>query len=286
VEATPVTAAERSEAARPAESKRVKEPRPATSTSAEAKPTSTGAAPIAKDVDTPQVVPTAPVAAPAAAPTATAQANPGTIKTEAKVEATRPVGSTSSAKESPAAPLTNGSAPRESARGFKDGLKTAVVKRPVTDQQQEVERVRLVQRVAKALQTAQDRGGTLRIRLTPPELGALKIELIVRDGALSAKLEAETPAAKQAILENLPALRERLAAQEIKIDRFDVDLMQQSDQSGGERQSFADADTARRQSAERRAAWSNERAAPKTGVAKVETAARAPLKSGGLNVLA
>jgi flagellar hook-length control protein FliK len=92
----------------------------------------------------------------------------------------------------------------------------------------EVERARFVQRVAKAFQAAADRGGPVKLRLSPPELGSLRLEISIRNGAMTAKLEAETPAARTALLEGLPALKERLAQQDIQIDRFDVDLMDQS----------------------------------------------------------
>lgn len=174
-------------------------------------------------------------------------------------------------------------ATREAGKSLVDSAKTAPT-RARTDQEHEVDRVRLVQRVAKALQTAQDRGAPLRLRLTPPELGVLRIELIVRDGALSAKLEAETPAAKTAILENLSALRERLTAQGIKIERFDVDLMQQSDNSGGERKSFADAESSREQAAARQ--FRNERAPTRNTSAPEVRATAVRHATGQLNVLA
>jgi flagellar hook-length control protein FliK len=85
--------------------------------------------------------------------------------------------------------------------------------------------VRLLTRVARAFHSAQD-GGEVRIRLSPPELGALRMEVRVLEGALVARLETETAAARTAIIENLPALRERLAEQGVRIERFDVDLMQ------------------------------------------------------------
>jgi flagellar hook-length control protein FliK len=88
----------------------------------------------------------------------------------------------------------------------------------------EVERVRFVQRVSRAVQSSVDRGGEVRLRLSPPELGSLKVEIIVKQGVMNARLEAETPAARSLLLENLPMLRERLAEQNIRIDRFDVDL--------------------------------------------------------------
>lgn len=93
-----------------------------------------------------------------------------------------------------------------------DGLSTA-------------DRARLVQRVARAVRTAQDRGGELQIRLSPPELGQLRLQIQMTDGTLSARIEAESPQAKQVITENLGQLRERLAEQNVRVDRIDVELM-------------------------------------------------------------
>jgi flagellar hook-length control protein FliK len=94
-----------------------------------------------------------------------------------------------------------------------------------------VDPARFVQRVARAFKAADEQGGEIRLRLNPPELGALKVEVAVRDGVMNARIEAETPQARSLLLEHLPALRERLADQQIKIDRFDVDLRQ--DSAGG-----------------------------------------------------
>lgn len=84
------------------------------------------------------------------------------------------------------------------------------------------DRVRFVQRVARAMETADMRGTPLRIRLHPPELGTLRLEVMVRNGAMSARLEAETEAARTLLLDHLPMLRERLAEHNLRIDRFDV----------------------------------------------------------------
>jgi flagellar hook-length control protein FliK len=93
------------------------------------------------------------------------------------------------------------------------------------------ERVRFAQRVARAFETAAERGTPLRLRLHPPELGSLRIEVTVRNGALSARLEAETEAAKSVLIDHLPALRERLAEHNLRIERFEVGWSGQS--SGG-----------------------------------------------------
>jgi flagellar hook-length control protein FliK len=95
-----------------------------------------------------------------------------------------------------------------------------------------VDAARFVGRVAKAVQTAQERGGLVQLRLSPPELGSLRLELSMQNGVMTATVETETPAARQILLDHLPALRDRLAEQNIRIERFDVDVRQ--DNSGGQ----------------------------------------------------
>lgn len=107
----------------------------------------------------------------------------------------------------------------------------------------QVDPSRFIGRVAKAFQTAQDRGGTLQLRLSPPELGALRIELSVKDGVMSASLQTENSNARRLLLDHLPALRDRLAEQNIRVDRFDVDVRREStggqtDARGSQQQQF------------------------------------------------
>ncbi|MDA1053686.1 MAG: flagellar hook-length control protein FliK [Planctomycetota bacterium] len=110
----------------------------------------------------------------------------------------------------------------------------------------DADQARFVDRVARAVQATGERGGTLRIRLSPPELGSLTLEIKVQGGAVTARVEADTPAARSLLLENLPLLRERLAEHGMRVDQFDVDLtdrhpggtpdgLQQNDQRQEER---------------------------------------------------
>ncbi len=101
------------------------------------------------------------------------------------------------------------------------------------------DKVELVQRVFHAVRLARLRDGELRLRLHPPELGALRVELRVEGGALMARLEAESPAARDLLMDNLPDLRQRLAEHRLKIERFDVTLMSQSNSGGGSQQHTA-----------------------------------------------
>jgi flagellar hook-length control protein FliK len=100
----------------------------------------------------------------------------------------------------------------------------------------QADRVRFVQRVEQAFQDLSGQGGTVRLRLSPPELGSLHIQISLAKGELIARVEAETPAARNVLLDNLPALRDRLAQHDIRVQRFDVDLMDRSG-SGGSNQS-------------------------------------------------
>ena len=99
-------------------------------------------------------------------------------------------------------------------------------------------------RVARAIQQLRETGGVIRLRLAPPELGAMKVQVSVSPTGVAAQLEAETPEAQSLLAESLPILRDRLSAQEIKIERLEVDLMQQRDDQSAqnERGAFAERD--------------------------------------------
>lgn len=148
----------------------------------------------------------------------------------------------------------------------------------------ESQQARLVQRVARAFDTARMRGDAeMRLRLSPPELGALKLEVRMENGVMTARLEVETVAAQQALSDNLGTLRQRLAEQNIRVEQFDIDLM---DRHNG---NPSDSPTSQFNHDQRQA----QRGAPRTlqaertsqsvgSVAEPRTAARA---SGGLDVL-
>jgi len=89
----------------------------------------------------------------------------------------------------------------------------------------DIDRVRFVQRVARAFHHVGDTGGEVRLRLSPPELGVVHIEVAMREGVMSARLEAETPAARALLYDNLPALREKLSQQDVRIEKFDIELL-------------------------------------------------------------
>ena len=119
--------------------------------------------------------------------------------------------------------------PKSIGEGLTSGTPSQRADSP-TDARQEVDRVRFVQRVSRAFQSLGNQEGHVRLRLSPPSLGALTLEVTLRGGEMVARLETETAAAKNLLLDSLPALRERLSQHEVRIARFDVDL---ADHTGG-----------------------------------------------------
>ena len=114
-----------------------------------------------------------------------------------------------------------------------------------------VDQARLIHRVAQAIQAAPRRGGILRLRLSPPELGSLQLEVTIHKGVLSAKLETESHMTCAVLLEHLPQLRDRLEEQGMRVAQFDVDVSHRDAQDSPFQpnqhdQSFAPEKTTRR----------------------------------------
>jgi len=112
---------------------------------------------------------------------------------------------------------------------------TSPARDPGASDPAQVDRVRFVQRVARAFEAVGARDGSIRLRLHPPELGSLRLEVTIRNGTMIARMEVEDSTARSMLLDNLPALRNRLAQQDIKVGRFDVDLADQSPGGSPER---------------------------------------------------
>ena len=85
-----------------------------------------------------------------------------------------------------------------------------------------VQQQRVIERVHRALMAAQQRGTPLRLRLSPPELGSLQLELQLQRGRLHVRFQTETETAKQVLLDQWPQLRSRLENQGLRVGTFDV----------------------------------------------------------------
>jgi flagellar hook-length control protein FliK len=92
---------------------------------------------------------------------------------------------------------------------------------------------KLVQRVLRGMEQLANGGGQVRLRLHPPELGALQMSLRIEGQVMTAEMQVETSGARDALMKNLPVLKERLAEQGILVEHFDVRTESSSTTPGG-----------------------------------------------------
>ncbi len=80
-----------------------------------------------------------------------------------------------------------------------------------------------VARVARGLQSAlQQNGGSVTLRLHPPELGFVRIEMQVSNGTVSATLQSEQPQVRELLHQQLAQLRHGLESHGLNVERLQV----------------------------------------------------------------
>lgn len=121
--------------------------------------------------------------------------------------------------------------------------------------------IRLVQRLLRGFEQLSSGEGQVKLRLHPPELGSLQMTLKVEGQVMTAKLEVENALAKDALTQNVQQLRDRLAEQGIRIERFEVQIVSPNERNALGNQPQSDfsgqsAEQGREQSQrQRQAAW-------------------------------
>ena len=86
------------------------------------------------------------------------------------------------------------------------------------------QQTRMLQRVLGGLERLGDGRSAVRLRLHPPELGALQVSLTMTRSAMSASITVEDASVAEVLKANLPALRQKLAEQGMTVERFDFQL--------------------------------------------------------------
>jgi len=89
------------------------------------------------------------------------------------------------------------------------------------------------QKLAGFIQQAAEQGKPLRIRLNPPELGTLQIEIGRHQGQVTARLEVESAATRAVIFEQLNLLRDSLQQQGLKLDQIQIEVNESLSQGSG-----------------------------------------------------
>ncbi|MBI2919464.1 MAG: flagellar hook-length control protein FliK [Planctomycetes bacterium] len=81
----------------------------------------------------------------------------------------------------------------------------------------------MVERISVVVKMqANQGGGRVRMLLHPPHLGALKVDVTVRDGAVFARMETETAAARHALQSHLGELRQSLEEHGLSLGQMSV----------------------------------------------------------------
>jgi flagellar hook-length control protein FliK len=87
-------------------------------------------------------------------------------------------------------------------------------------------------RIQRGLNTAvQQQGGGITLRLTPPELGTVRIQLQVQGTSVNAQFHAESEAGRNLLQQQLGQLRNSLEAQGLSVERIGVQAMSSSTSS-------------------------------------------------------
>jgi flagellar hook-length control protein FliK len=89
-------------------------------------------------------------------------------------------------------------------------------------QRSTLDHFRLIQRVSKAFQHLGREGGEIRLRLAPPELGTLQLEMQIHDRSILARIQTDSETASAAIREHLTELRQRLESLGMRIEKLEV----------------------------------------------------------------
>jgi len=98
-------------------------------------------------------------------------------------------------------------------------------------------------RIARGLQNAvQQKGGAVTLRLTPPEMGTVRIQLQIHNGTVNAQFHAETESTRSLLNQQISQLRTSLEHQGLSVDRLSVQTMQQTSNTNLQHESQSDRD--------------------------------------------
>ncbi|MEM7621699.1 MAG: flagellar hook-length control protein FliK [Planctomycetota bacterium] len=90
-------------------------------------------------------------------------------------------------------------------------------------------------RVATGLASlVKTKGGTLTIRLNPESLGAVRVQLDMKEGVVSARVEAETDSARALLESGVDRLRAALEARGLRVERVQVEPWRGEQPLGGD----------------------------------------------------
>lgn len=123
-----------------------------------------------------------------------------------------------------------------------------------TARQARIQPSRLLERVESTLkEAAKSRDGkTISLRLDPPELGAVKVDVSIRDGSLHARVSAENSQVASVIREKAYELQSMLRKLGLAVEKVTVSVQDQKSGDGGDfSRAFSDTGNSRSQNQEK-----------------------------------
>ncbi len=83
-----------------------------------------------------------------------------------------------------------------------------------------------VSRVLRAAQTGlRQQGGSVTLRLMPPEMGVVRVHMQISDGIVRAQFATDTQQARQLLQQHMESLRQGLERQGLTVERLNVQTM-------------------------------------------------------------
>jgi flagellar hook-length control protein FliK len=80
----------------------------------------------------------------------------------------------------------------------------------------------LIDRVTNSLRAGFDNGGQLRMRLEPPAIGKVQVEVAAGNSGVTARLEVQSSAARQTLLDNISLLHTAITQTGASVNRIEV----------------------------------------------------------------
>lgn len=93
---------------------------------------------------------------------------------------------------------------------------------------------RFLNRMDRAFELAGQRGGEIRLRLSPPRLGSIRLEMSMNQERMVARIETDSEETRQILLEQFPVLRERLAERGVAVESFQVEIRRDGDSASSD----------------------------------------------------
>ncbi len=85
----------------------------------------------------------------------------------------------------------------------------------------------MADRVASALNNGFSSGGELRVRVEPPALGKVQIQVQADAGSISARIEVQTPAAQKTLLDNISMLHDAIGQTGATVGHIEIEVAPQ-----------------------------------------------------------